>query len=90
LGLGPVETLRTAVEALQESGGTKTEPQMSARWALLACKRAVKLGEKIDEQEALRLWRDLLACENPGECPHGRPTFVTFDSARFDRLFGRE
>jgi DNA mismatch repair protein MutL len=90
LGLGPVETLRTAVEALQESGGTKAEPRMSARWALLACKRAVKLGEKIDEQEALRLWRDLLACENPGACPHGRPTFVTFDSARFDRLFGRE
>ncbi len=90
LGLGPVETLRTAVEALQESGGTKTEPRMSVRWALLACKRAVKLGEKIDEQEALRLWRDLLACEKPGACPHGRPTFVTFDSARFDRLFGRE
>jgi DNA mismatch repair protein MutL len=88
--LSPVEMLRAAVEELESSQGSEARPKLQARWALLACKRAVKLGESFDAKEATRLWRDLAGCRHPEACPHGRPTSISLDAARLGRLFGRE
>lgn len=90
LSLNPVEMIRAATEVLEDSGGTEREHKLQARWALLACKRAVKLGEAFSFEEALRLWRDLSRCRRSGSCPHGRPTMIALDAARLGRLFGRE
>jgi DNA mismatch repair protein MutL len=90
LMVSPVEMLRTAVEELESSLGSEARPKLQTRWALLACKRAVKLGEPFDRKEATRLWRDLAGCRQPESCPHGRPTSISLDAARLGRLFGRE
>jgi DNA mismatch repair protein MutL len=90
LRLGPAEMLRMTVEVLEESEGIETRPKLQARWALWACKNAVKLGESFEAEEALRLWRDLSACSHPESCPHGRPTSIALDAQRLGRLFGRE
>ncbi|MFP4482054.1 MAG: DNA mismatch repair endonuclease MutL [Thermovirgaceae bacterium] len=90
LMLTPLEMLRTAVEELERSQGVESRPKLQARWALLACKRAVKLGESFETKEAMSLWRDLSACMHPESCPHGRPTSISLDAARLGRLFGRE
>ncbi len=90
LRLGPAEMLRMTVEVLEESEGIEARPKLQARWALWACKRAVKLGEPFEAKEALGLWRDLSACAHPEACPHGRPTSIALDAQRLGRLFGRE
>jgi len=90
LMVSPLEMLRAAVEELESSRGSEARPKLQARWALLACKRAVKLGEPFDAKEATRLWRDLAGCRQPGSCPHGRPTSISLDAVRLGRLFGRD
>jgi len=55
----------------------------------LACRSAVMGGDRLNDQEALALLRDLLECENMYSCPHGRPTFIKMSRADLDRQFGR-
>jgi len=54
-----------------------------------ACKGAVSAGERIREEEAIYIKNELLRCETPFVCPHGRPTVVEFTEAFFDRQFLR-
>ncbi len=54
-----------------------------------ACKAAVKGGRKITEREAEALLDDLMRCEDPYHCPHGRPTLLTFTQADIEKRFKR-
>lgn len=54
-----------------------------------ACKGSVLAGEKIKPEEAVYIKNELLKCEVPFVCPHGRPTVVEFSESFFDRQFLR-
>ncbi len=54
-----------------------------------ACKMAIKAGEKLDDREMKQLVEDLLKCENPFVCPHGRPIIVSLSNWELDRKFKR-
>ncbi len=56
--------------------------------ATLACKAAVKTGEKISIEEIDQLLKDLDELE-VWSCPHGRPLVYSIDFKRLDRYFGR-
>lgn len=47
----------------------------------MACRSAIKAGDKLELMESENLVKDLFNCENPYTCPHGRPTVfrMTFD-----------
>jgi DNA mismatch repair protein MutL len=53
------------------------------------CRHAVKANDPLREKEIEQLVRDLLACELPYCCPHGRPTMIQFSYADLERKFGR-
>lgn len=55
----------------------------------VACKMALKAGKKLSEKEMTQLIDDLLKCENPFVCPHGRPIMVSLSSWELDRKFRR-
>jgi DNA mismatch repair protein MutL len=55
----------------------------------IACRAAIKAGDRISDQEAEGLLKSLLQCENKYSCPHGRPTFIRLSRADLDRQFGR-
>ncbi len=55
----------------------------------LACRAAVMAGDHLSDEEALGLVRQLMRCENPYSCPHGRPTFIKVTREDLDRQFGR-
>jgi len=57
--------------------------------ALMACKKAVKAGDKLSEQEAMRLLYDVKACRDGMSCPHGRPTMITVERDELARRFKR-
>lgn len=40
----------------------------------MACRTAIKAGDRLNPPELETLVRDLFRCENPYTCPHGRPT----------------
>ncbi len=57
--------------------------------AKTVCRHAVKANDTLREKEIEQLVRDLLACELPYCCPHGRPTMIQFSYADLERKFGR-
>ncbi len=60
-----------------------------AFFADIACKMAVKTGEKISDEEMLQLLSDLDKLEI-WSCPHGRPLVYSIEFGRLDRYFGRD
>ena len=40
-------------------------------------------------EEAESILNQLVKCDNPYNCPHGRPTIITFTKYELERLFKR-
>ena len=57
--------------------------------AELACRAAIKKHHALPNELALRLIQDLLACEVPNTCPHGRPILKKLTLDDLERSFGR-
>lgn len=82
--LSRTEAREFLAEAL---AGKFDRPQ--ALFASLACKAAIKAGQKLSLDEAMTLlaqWQD-----TPGAdfCPHGRPCVIKWDGAALERMFKR-
>jgi len=54
-----------------------------------ACTYSVKSGDILSEKEIHTLVDNLLLCEKPYTCPHGRPIIVELDAKDFKKLFNR-
>lgn len=57
--------------------------------ATMACKMSVKGNEAITLEQAENILADLVLCDNPYNCPHGRPTIITFTRYELERMFKR-
>ncbi len=57
--------------------------------ATMACKMSVKGNEAITLEQAERLLEDLVLCDNPYNCPHGRPTIISFTRYELEKMFKR-
>ena len=57
--------------------------------ALMACKMSIKANTMITKEEMEHLIDDLRQCNNPFNCPHGRPTLVKFTNYDLEKLFKR-
>ncbi|MFA6549131.1 MAG: DNA mismatch repair endonuclease MutL [Candidatus Margulisiibacteriota bacterium] len=55
----------------------------------IACKAAVKAGDKLNQTEMNQLIKDLFSTENPSTCPHGRPTIIRVTEEELKKRFGR-
>ncbi|SHG93822.1 DNA mismatch repair protein MutL [Anaerosphaera aminiphila DSM 21120] len=55
-----------------------------------ACKSAVKAGDRLSNIEVDYLLKDLINCDNPYTCPHGRPTIIEVKKYDIEKLFLRE
>ena len=55
----------------------------------LACKASLKANKVLSLMEMQVLLNDLLKCENPYTCPHGRPTTIIYSTSELDKLFKR-
>lgn len=86
LGISPVDLLRGALGAIEDQGDNRP---LAARWAMKSCKCSVKLTTRLQPAEAQQLLNDLLHCQQPNACPHGRPTVLRLDGKALDAHFGR-
>ncbi|MCQ6963167.1 DNA mismatch repair protein [Methanolobus chelungpuianus] len=55
----------------------------------MACRAAIKAGAVCTPEQMQGLLRQLMLCENPYTCPHGRPTMVSFTKEELGKMFGR-
>jgi len=58
--------------------------------ATTVCRHAVKANDPLHDRELQRLLEDLLRCDMPYCCPHGRPTLIQISYGELERKFGRK
>jgi len=57
--------------------------------ATAACKMSIKANTNITLEEMDNLISDLRKCENPFNCPHGRPTVIYYSKQDLEKMFKR-
>ena len=57
--------------------------------AMMSCKRAIKANHHLDRRQAEALLVNLSHCENPYNCPHGRPVTIHFTDTDLEKMFKR-
>lgn len=55
----------------------------------LACKMSIKANMRISHEAQEELLNELVMCDNPYNCPHGRPTIIKFSIYDLERMFKR-
>jgi len=58
--------------------------------ASTVCRHAVKANDPLRYLEVEKLIQDLLDCDLPYCCPHGRPTMIQISHAELEKKFGRK
>ncbi len=56
---------------------------------MMACKAAIKAGDKLTPEEIVSLLAERENVEDAHHCPHGRPTVLVLSREDLDRQFGR-
>lgn len=54
-----------------------------------ACHSAIRAGDRLEPQEVQSLIEQLLNCEHPWNCPHGRPTIAKVSQGKIEEWFQR-
>lgn len=89
VGRRPAAALVQIVEdlaAVVVEGGPSQRERAAAS---IACRGAIKAGERLSPEAMRNLLRRLATVENPYACPHGRPIIVQLSLTEIARRFGR-
>jgi DNA mismatch repair protein MutL len=86
----PATLVRDLAEELTEVGRSRrlTEAAESVL-ARLACHSAVRVGQSLNPDQIRALLTAMDNVEFAGNCPHGRPAFITLPRSDLERLFKR-
>jgi len=86
----PHEILKGVVDYLASKDRPPTkEVLLDHLLATMACKAAVKAGDRLTQDEILHLLELRKLAEDSHHCPHGRPTSLIFSRQELDRQFRR-
>ena len=56
---------------------------------LVACHSAIRANRNLSQAEIKSLLSQMDQCDNPSHCPHGRPTWIEWDTRFLEKAFGR-
>jgi DNA mismatch repair protein MutL len=86
----PLALLRDVLDELSSTSSRTSALRLGEDMiATTVCRHAVKANDYLREPELKKLLEDLLNCEMPYCCPHGRPTLIQMSLAELERKFGR-
>jgi DNA mismatch repair protein MutL len=90
-GREPAQMLREIIDDLRETSSQSSKLRLGEDMiAKTVCRHAVKANDVLREPELVRLIQDLLACDLPYCCPHGRPTMIQISYSELEKKFGRK
>lgn len=89
--LGQPQAEKCLMEALDDLISDHLSPlaDRTQRVIQMACKHAVKGGERLSNDSVLSLIRDVIEQKVTPTCPHGRPLMVQLTHAELDKRFRR-
>lgn len=76
-------------KAVEEGFTPDSEEALHEVLDMMACKAAIKAGDRLSDDEMDELLRLRESVERSGSCPHGRATTVRLTIAELERLFDR-
>lgn len=83
------DVLMEIVDNLSNEAGKMSPDILTDKIASMSCKAAVKGNNRMSFAEADELITQLLALENPYNCPHGRPTIISMSKYELEKKFKR-
>jgi len=90
-GAEPQQLLHDIIDELKEVSSQSSKLRLGEEViAKTVCRHAVKAHDTLREPELIRLIDDLLQCDLPYCCPHGRPTMIQISYAELEKKFGRK
>ncbi|MGM0214629.1 DNA mismatch repair endonuclease MutL [Enterococcus sp. AZ109] len=81
--------VREMIDMLLVTGSVSVKKFREATAIMMSCKRSIKANHHLNEAQARVLLTDLAKCENPFNCPHGRPVLIHFSNSDMEHLFKR-
>jgi DNA mismatch repair protein MutL len=89
--------LKNLLERLHDSNVSNLEmnhpvwdESLFEKVAMEACRSSFKAGDHMNEWSAIDLTRKLMHCQHPGNCPHGRVTFIKISKTKVEEWFNRK
>ena len=89
LSQNPADYFHEMLDELIEGKNSKETETVNLKIATMACKASVKGNMHLSVFEADKLISELLTLENPYNCPHGRPTIISFSKYEIEKMFKR-
>jgi DNA mismatch repair protein MutL len=87
----PAQFMRKVIDDLKSAGNCTSPMRLGEEMiAKTVCRHAVKANDPLRYPEIEKLIRDLLDCDLPYCCPHGRPTMIQISNAELEKKFGRK
>jgi DNA mismatch repair protein MutL len=87
----PAQFMRKVIDDLKSAGNSTSPMRLGEEMiAKTVCRHAVKANDPLRYPEIEKLIRDLLDCDLPYCCPHGRPTMIQISLAELEKKFGRK
>lgn len=81
--------IREMIDMLLTTGTVSVKKFREATAIMMSCKRSIKANHHLNEMQARVLLQDLAKCENPFNCPHGRPVLIHFTNSDMEKMFKR-
>ena len=87
----PAQFIRKVIDDLKSASNTASAMRLGEEMiAKSVCRHAVKANDPLRYPEVEKLIRDLLDCDLPYCCPHGRPTMIQISLTELEKKFGRK
>jgi len=87
----PAQFMRKVIDDLKGASNTASAMRLGEEMiAKSVCRHAVKANDPLRYPEVEKLIRDLLDCDLPYCCPHGRPTMIQISLTELEKKFGRK
>jgi DNA mismatch repair protein MutL len=87
----PAQFMRKVIDDLKSAGNSASAMRLGEEIiAKTVCRHAVKANDPLRYLEVEKLIRDLLDCDLPYCCPHGRPTMIQISLTELEKKFGRK
>ena len=85
----PKQLVRALATSEADDGRSSVGEHIAEKFHSMACRGSVMSGDRLTDEEIEELLRVAATLEHPHNCPHGRPTTLTFSSAELERYFRR-
>jgi DNA mismatch repair protein MutL len=86
-----VQFMQAVIDELKSASNSSSPLRLGEDMiAKTVCRHAVKANDPLRYPELEKLIQDLLQCDLPYCCPHGRPTMIQISHLELEKKFGRK